>query len=44
VLDGRLQLGDAGRGQQVALVVQDLLSLFGQVTRLAIALPEYVAE
>ena len=44
VPDGFLQLVDAGRRQEVALVVQDLLGLFGQVARLPIAFPEQVAE
>ena len=42
--DGCLQFGDPLRLEQVALMVEDLPGLFGQVTRLPIAPPEYVAE
>jgi hypothetical protein len=44
VADGRFQLGDARRRQEIALMVQDLLGLFGQMARFSIAFPEYVAE
>ena len=42
--DGCFQLGDACRRQEIPLVVQELLGLFGQVARFPIAFPEYVAE
>ena len=44
VADGRFQIGDARRRQKIALMVQDLLGLFGQMARFSIAFPEYVAE
>jgi hypothetical protein len=42
--DGCFQFGDACRRQEIPLMIQDLLGLFGQVARFPIAFPEYVAE